>query len=318
MKYMDYYKILGVAREADEKEIKKAYRQLARQYHPDMNPDDDQAVERFKEINEAYQVLSDPEKRARYDQLGPNFHLHQRTGTTTGFDWGRWARSTSAGTPTSQQQKRRTTRIEYDNGTGAGGGLFSDFFNAIFGEGTRPNDNPSTKQPIRGKDIEVTVAVSLEEAYHGTKRQVNQGSRQFTAHIPRGARTGTKVRFAGQGERGYAGGEMGDLYIVVSVEPHPAFDRDGDDISVDVKVPLYTAIFGGDVRVTTLTGDVKLRIPGGAQSGQRIRLQGKGMPTLRDKDQYGDFYVRVMVQIPTNLSNEELELFEQLRELRPE
>lgn len=316
MKYMDYYKILGVPREADEKEIKKAYRQLARQYHPDMNPNDDQAAEHFKEINEAYQVLGDTEKRARYDQLGPsNFHLYQRTGNTTGFDWGRWARSTSAGGPSSSQQKRRTTRVEYDSG--ASGGLFSDFFNAIFGEGTRPAEG-LPKQAIRGKDIEATVAVTLEEAYQGTKRQVNQGSRQFTAHIPRGARSGTKVRFAGQGERGYAGGEQGDLFIVITVEPHAVFDRDGDDLAVDLKIPLYTAIFGGDVRVTTMTGDVKLRIPAGAQSGQRIRLQNKGMPTLRDKDQYGDLYVRVLVQIPTNLSNEELELFEQLRELRPE
>jgi curved DNA-binding protein len=315
MKYLDYYEILGVPRNADEKAIKKAYRQLARRYHPDVNPDDEAAADRFKEINEAYQVLSDPQKRARYDQLGPsNFQVYQRTGDATGFDWGRWARNTGSHQGSSQRG-RRTTRIQYEGGTG--GGLFSDFFNAIFGEGGRGAET-NVKQPIRGRDVEVEVTITLEEAYHGTKRQVNQGNRQLTAHIPRGARDGTKVRFAGQGERGFAGGHPGDLFIVVSVEDHPVFEREGDDLYMDLKVPLYTAVLGGEVRVSTLVGDVKLRIPPSAQSGQRIRLNDKGMPTLREKDEYGDLYVRILVQVPTNLSNEEVELFEQLRDLRPD
>lgn len=305
MKYQDYYKILGVARNADEKEIKKAYRDLARRYHPDLNPGDETANNRFKEINEAYEVLSDPEKRSRYDTLGSNW---QQAGN---FDWSSWAQNTgNAG----GSRRPSGTRFEYDTDPG---GMFSEFFTSIFGEGGRPAPNTS-KRPIRGQDTELEVSVSFEEAYHGTTRQITRGSSQFTAHIPKGAKTGTKVRFANQGERGFAGGTRGDLYLIINVESHPLYERQGDDLHQDLKVSLYTAVLGGEVRLTTLAGDIKLRVPSGTQSGQLIRLSGKGMPDIRKKDQFGDLFVRILIQIPTSLSDEELELFERLSVLRPD
>lgn len=302
MEYRDYYRTLGVPRNATEKEIKRAYRDLARRYHPDLNPGDKDAENRFKEINEAYEVLSDRDKRARYDQLGPNW---QRS---VGFDWGRWASSGSS--------NRRSSRVQYDSE--GSGSIFSDFFNAVFGDGGRSSHTRSQKKPIRGRDVEVTVTISLEEAYRGTTRKISNGDRrhQFTAHIPPGARDGTKVRFAAQGKSGFAGGEHGDLYIIVAVDEHPIFERDGDDLYMDLKVDLFTAVLGGEIRVPVLNGDIMLRIPPGTQSGQRIRLQDKGMPYLRNPNQRGDLYVRPLIQIPTELKEPEIELFERLRSLR--
>lgn len=312
MDYKDYYKTLGVARDADEKQIKQAYRQLARQYHPDLNPNDEVSANKFKEVNEAYEVLSDTDKRKRYDQLGSNF---QGFGGG-GFDWANWASNSSS---TANARRSHGTRIEYDSGSGG----FSDFFTSIFGDMGRGSGSPGasttsgSKRPIRGHDTELEVSIGLEEAYHGTTRQITRGSQQFTAHIPQGARQGTKVRFADQGERGFAGGQRGDLYLVINVDEHPVFSRDGDDLQMELKVPLYDAVLGGEVRVSTLAGDVMLRVPPGTQSGQRIRLNNKGMPQIRNKDKYGDLYVKILVQIPSPLTDEELELFEQLRDLRP-
>lgn len=308
MKYQDYYKILGVDRSATDKEIKKAYRDLARRYHPDLNPGDEKASNKFKEINEAYEVLSDPDKRSRYDTLGSNWD--QAGG---GFDWASWAQSTG----NANNRRSRSTRFEYDTDPG---GMFSEFFTSIFGEqGRGPTAQTSTsKRPIRGQDTELEVSISLEEAYHGTTRQITRGSSQFTAHIPKGAKTGTKVRFANQGERGFAGGTRGDLYLIIVVEDHPVYERKGDDLYQDLKVPLYTGVLGGEVDLTTLAGEIRLRIPEGTQSGQLIRLSGKGMPDIRKKDNFGDLFVRILIQIPTHLSGTELELFERLRDLRPD
>lgn len=315
MEYRDYYQVLGISRTATEQEIKRAYRKLARQYHPDLNQGDKQAEVHFKELNEAYEVLSDPEKRSRYDQLGSSYQQWQHLGGTGNFDWSRWA----ANSASNASSRQRTSRVQYD--TSGSGGIFSDFFNSIFGDsGGRSRNETSTKKPIRGRDIEVEVSITLEEAYHGTTRQIDHGSRsnQFTANIPRGARDGTKVRFSSQGKSGFAGGERGDLYIVVSVQDHPIFERDGDDLYMDLKLNLYTPVLGGDVRIPTLKGDVKLKIPPGTQSGQRIRLKNKGMPQLRNPERYGDLYVRPLIQIPSDLTDEEIDLFEQLRELRPD
>jgi curved DNA-binding protein len=311
MEYRDYYQTLGVQRNATDKEIKRAYRELARRHHPDLNPGDKNAENRFKELNEAYEVLSDPEKRSRYDQLGISYWQWQRNGGSGSFDWSRWA--SNVGT-TGTARRGRTARVEFDNGSG--GGIFSDFFNSIFGDSNRETRTP--KKPIRGRDVEVTASITLEEAYHGTTRKISNGESEhlFTAHIPAGATDGTKVRFANQGKRGFAGGERGDLFVIVSVEPHPVFERNGDDLYMDLKLGLYTAVLGGEVRIATLNGDIKLRIPPGTQSGQRIRLNQKGMPRLRDAEQFGDLYVRPLIQVPTELSEEECQLFEKLRKLR--
>ncbi len=305
MEYRDYYKILGVPRNASDKEIKRAYRDLARRYHPDLNPGDKRAENRFKEINEAYEVLSDTKKRTRYDRKG---HNRQRGNSDVGFDWGRWASSTGN---TSQGQNWRSQERT--------GNFFSDLLNTIFGDGGRPRNESRQrrKKSIRGGDVEVPVQITLEESYHGTTRKISNGERghQFTAHIPRGSQDGTKVRFAGQGKHGFAGGAHGDLYVVVSIEPHPIFEYEGDDLYMDLKLDLYTAVLGGETRIATLGGDVILRIPPGTQSGHRIRLNDKGLPRLRNPDQYGDLYVRPLIQIPTELSEAEQQLFEELRTL---
>ncbi len=304
MEYRDYYKILGVDRNASEKEIKKAYRKLARQYHPDMNPGDKTAEKTFKEINEAYEVLSDADKRAKYDQLGANYQQWQRMGGqgAGGFNWSDWM---AGGTPGGSY------RVEFHEG---GGPDFSDFFSSIFGGGTRTRE--TYRQPIRGRDLEQPIEITLEEAFKGTERVLNRGGKRRTIRIPPGAREGTRIRVANEGEPGYAGGQQGDLFLIVSIKPHPAFERQEDDLYTDLKVDLYTAVLGGEVYVPTLAGDVKLRIPPGTQSGQTIRINGRGMPHLKNPDQKGDLYARVLVQIPTNLSAEERTLFERLAELR--
>lgn len=287
----DYYKVLGVSSNASVREIKQAYRELARRYHPDLNPDDEQAETRFKEINEAYAVLSDGEKRARYDRFGTITPQPKRTP-------GGGAHSA----PRSHAESKR--------------GVFSEFLNALFGDTAHPR-TASNKTPIRGFDVDVHVSISLDQAYTGTVCKItsDETGREFSAHIPAGAKTGTRVRFGGQGKRGFAGGERGDLYVVVKVHDHPVFDRDGEDLHVDLKIDLYTAVLGGEAIISTLSGDVVLKVPAGTQSGSRIRLLGKGMPRLRNPKEFGDLFVRPLIQVPTNLSDTQLELFEHLRSL---
>ncbi len=317
MEYKDYYKILGVDRNADERTIKKAYRRLARKYHPDVNPGDKEAEEKFKEINEAYEVLSDPEKRAKYDRLSENYRRWQQMGGQPGgFDWAQWF--AQAG----QQPGGGATYVEFgdlDDMFGAGGG-FSDFFRAIFGGlgGMRDRTYRSRRRAdqIRGRDYEQQVDITLEEAYHGTQRILTKNGRRLTVKIPKGAKTGTRIRLSGEGEPGYGGGRPGDLYLVINVQPHPIFERRGDDLYRDLKIDLYTAVLGGEVDVPTLDGKVRLKIPPGTQSGRKFRLRGKGMPKLKQPDQHGDLYVRVLVQVPTDLTPQERELFEQLARLR--
>jgi curved DNA-binding protein len=296
MDYKDYYKVLGVERTADEKEIQKAFRKLARKFHPDLNPNDKNAVKQFKEINEAYEVLSDSDKRTKYDQLGSNYQQWQRTGGQGGFNWGDYA-------------NQGGYRQNYESGPD-----FSDFFSSIFGGRTRE----SYKQPIKGRDVEQPIEITLEEAFKGTERVLNRGGKKKTVRIPAGAAEGTRIRVAGEGEVGYAGGAQGDLFMVVSVRPHPDFERHGDDLHTDLRISLYTAVLGGDIYVSTLSGSVKLRIPSGTQSGKAIRITGRGMPLLREPDQRGDLYARVLIQVPTNLTDEERALFEQLANIRPE
>ncbi len=309
MEYRDYYKTLGVDKNASEQEIKKAYRRLARQYHPDVNPGDKKSEERFKEINEAYEVLSDPEKRKKYDQLGANWQAFQRTGQDpTGFDWAQWM----AGAPGGGR-----VRVEYgDLGDIFGESGFSDFFQAIFGGGSAFRSGAQAQpRTQRGRNVEHPVQVTLEEAFHGTQRVLSIDNRRLEVKIPAGVRTGSKVRVAGEGQPGMAGGPSGDLYLVIEVLPHPVFERDGDDLRCEVPIDLYTAVLGGEVTVPTLTGQAALRIPEGTQPGQTFRLRGQGMPVLRDPQKRGNLLVKVKVQLPEKLTDKQRQLFRQLAEL---
>jgi DnaJ-class molecular chaperone len=323
----DYYQILGVGRTASEKEIKQAYRRLARKYHPDLNPGDKSAEARFKEINAAYEVLSDPEKRKKYDQFGDQWEYAEQFAKAGGQERVRW------------DFGRGGTTFEY--------GDFSDFgdiFSNLFGDSSI--GSRMRRGPQRGQDIESPIEVSLEEAYHGSTRviqlQVEEpctacggtgrvGNRVCTicngagakiipkrleVKIPAGVKDGSRIRIAGEGGPGRAGGSKGDLYLVVKVLPHKLFERKGDDLYAEVSVPLATAILGGEVKVPTLNGNVSLKIPPETQNGKVFRLAGKGMPKLGNSD-YGNMFAKVKVVLPSNLTEEERKLFERLRSLRP-
>jgi len=290
----DFYKILGVERTATQDEIKKAFRKLAQKYHPDKNPGNKEAEARFKKISEAYDVLSDDEKRAKYDQLG---RYYQQGGPTGGPTGGRGGVNWS------------------ENFDFSGEGSFADFLSSLFGGGARRD--PYGKQSIRGTDIEQPVEITLEEAYHGTERVLTRADgKRRTVKIPAGAREGTRIRIAGEGNPGFAGGPNGDLFLVVTVRPHPNFEVRDDDLLTDLKVDLFTALLGGEVVVNTLGGNVKLRIPPGTQSGRTFRINGRGLPKLREKGERGNLLARVLIQVPTDLSAEEMDLVRRLAALR--
>lgn len=302
MEYKDYYKILGVDKDAEADEIKSAYRKLAMKYHPDRNKDDKQAEEKFKEINEAYQVLGDEEKRAHFDQLGSAYQSWERSGQQGGFNWNQWA---SQGAPGG-------VRVEYvDNledifGFGGGGG-FSDFFNQIFGGmGGFSAAGARQARPQAPQKFETEMAISLHEAYHGGSRAIKINERRFEVKIPKGARSGTKLRLKGAGPGG------NDVYLTLKVTPDPRFERKGNRLYTDVLVDLYTAVLGGEVKVPTLSGDVMLKIPAGTQPGTSMRLKSRGMPDLKDGKKTGDLIVNIQVSIPDKLSAEQKRLFEQL------
>ena len=286
----DYYKILGVSRSATERDIKQAYRRLARRHHPDVNPGDKSAEETFKQINEAYEVLSDKDNRQKYDKYGDQWqHAEQ-------FEQAR--RQQASGRDFSQGGRR----VYY--GEGDFGSLFDDLLGGFrFDRGQA--------QPRRARSQEYPVEVTLEEAYRGTTRTLSfADGKRLEVKVPAGVRTGSRVRLAGKGAQG------GDLYLKVSVKPHPTFERRGDDLLVGVSVPLVVAMLGGEVQVTTLKGKVALKIPPETQNGRIFRLAGQGMPYLGNKSR-GDLMARVRVVLPTRLSAEEKELFKQLGELRP-
>lgn len=289
----NYYEVLGVAKTATDKELKQAFRRLAKQYHPDANPNDPSAEARFKELNEAYEVLSDAEKRAQYDRFGSAYQQYA-------------GGSAPGGGPT------------YYSNVDMGEGAFSDIFESLFGgrggkSRTRGGGFGGFAQAIDGRDIDQPVRISLREAYEGSHRLVTKGDRTVRVNIPRGAADGTRIRLAGEGEPGADGGRAGDLYLVVEVEPDAQFDRQGDDLHTEVRVDLFTALLGGEVQVPTLDRPVKLRVPAGTQSGRKFRLTGKGMPVLRKDGVYGDLYARAMITIPQTLTDEQRALVERLR-----
>ena len=296
MDYKDYYKILGVERSASTDDIRKAYRKLAMQYHPDRNQGNKQAEEKFKEINEAYQALSDPQKRARYDQLGSEYSNWQRRGAPGDFDWSQWFNNQQAG--------RGGTRVEYgDLNDLFGQGGFSDFFQSIFGggmggtaTGTRTRSAPAYQQ---------AVTISLQEAHDGALRSLQSNGRRVEVRIPAGVKTGSKVRVPGAGPEGL------DLYLIVEVAEDARFEREGDDLRTSATIDVFTAILGGEVEVETIGGKVTLKIPAGTQPEQVFRLAGRGMPHLKGAHTKGDLFVRVKVRIPKQLSSKQKSLLEE-------
>lgn len=307
MDYKDYYKTLGVARDADEKAIKKAYRKLAKQYHPDTNKNDKKSEERFKEVAEAYEVLSDPDKRKKYDQFGADWERHQRGPSTGGFDWSQYASGANGG----GGYTRYATAEDLGDMFGGNAG-FSSFFETLFGGGYAGGmHQPNMRGAARPAAQEQPVPISLSEAYHGTTRILEIGVTQREIRIPAGVKTGSKIRVGGDS------GRSGELYLVVEVQPDKRFERDGDDLQTEFDLPLYVALLGGEANVPTLDGPVKLTIPAETQNGRKFRLRGKGMPNLKNKDQRGDLYAVAKIKLPANLTEQERALIEQLKSLRP-
>ncbi len=293
----DYYEILGVSKNATQEEIKRAYRRLARKYHPDVNPGDKEAEERFKEITEAYQVLSDPEKRKLYDQFG---HAAFEQGATSSQDFSSGFRDFDFG-------NFRIRFGDFGFDFGGIGDIFEQFFSG-FGR-------TSTHTRTKGRDIEYPIEITLEDAYKGlfTDITVNRGGVVETVRvrIPPGVDNGTRIRVAGKGEPGAAG--PGDLYIITRVKPHPFFERKGDNLYCKIPVAFWEAVLGAEIEVPTLDGVVKVRIPPGTQCGQKLRLKGKGMPKLRGGG-YGDLYVEVKIVTPKNIDGRTAQLLREVGE----
>ncbi|MGE3178845.1 MAG: DnaJ C-terminal domain-containing protein [Vicinamibacterales bacterium] len=321
MEFKDYYATLGVQKTASEKDIKAAFRKLARKYHPDVNPGDKAAEARFKEINEANEVLSDPAKRKKYDELGANWRMYEQAGAQPGPGGGAWSGPFGGG----QGGGFRTmTEEEMREMFGGGADPFSDFFHTFFGgaaseEGGRRRAGRA-RAARQGRDVEHELILSLEDAFHGVQRTLSLRhggeARTVDIRIPAGVGDGSRLRVAGEGEHGTGGAPSGDLYLRIRLAPHPVFERKGRDLYTRVPVPLTTAVLGGEVTVQTLGGrSLRLKVPGTTQNHQVFRMKGHGMPTAGKSGDTGDLYVTVDVQLPRTLSEAQRAHFEALQQL---
>ena len=323
MEFKDYYSTLGVAKTASEKEIKQAFRKLARKYHPDVNPGDKSAEAKFKEVNEAYEVLGDPAKRKKYDELGANWRMYEQAGAAggTGSPFGAQWNVNVGGAPGGY---RTMTPEEMEDMFGDAS-PFSDFFTTFFGgggggfEGARRARGGRARQRA-GRDVEHELELTLEDAYQGTTRRLalkhDGQARTVDVRIPAGVGDGSRVRVSGEGEHGVGGAAAGDLYLRIRLAPHTMFERKGRDLYVKVPLPVTTAVLGGEAEVQTLAGrPARLRIPPLTQNGQVFRLKGFGMPTVGKANEKGDLYGRVDVQLPAQLSAEERGHYEALAKL---
>lgn len=333
MEFKDYYKTLGVPKTATEKELKQAYRKLARKHHPDVNPGDKGAEGRFKEINEAYEVLGDPDKRRKYDELGANWRMYEQAqqqgqpfpggspfggghGGGTG-EGGAWTINMGGpgGYRTMTEEEMRDMFGTEDP--------FSDFFRTFFGGGGGAGAGQESRGRGRaprgqqGRDVESEAELTLEEAYHGAMRRISISlgghARSVDVRIPAGVKDGSRVRAAGEGESGSGGAASGDLFLRVKIRPHPVFERKGDDLYVKVQIPVTTAVLGGEAQVPTVTGSVRLKVPETTQPGQIFRLKGHGMPLVGKPDAKGDLYATADIQLPRSLTKDQRTVWEQIR-----
>ena len=310
MEPKDYYQTLGIARDASAKDIKSAFRKAARKHHPDVNPGDKSAEEKFKAINEAYEVLSDPEKRKKYDQFGAEWERYQNAGGQPGgFDYSQW--QAGPGQDAGPGGARYASPEDLNDLFGQDGD-FSDFFSTLFGRQAR---GQAASGPRRGRDYEHPLHITFDEAFHGATRGLQLDERRLEAKIPAGVRTGSRVRLSGLGGPGLNGGPPGDLYLNIEVEPDARFERRGDDLYTDVDTSIFTAAAGGEVRVTTPGGAVALKVPPRSQGGRVFRLKGKGMPIMGGKGR-GDLYARLRLVLPNDLTDAELNTLRELAQAR--
>lgn len=315
MQYKDYYKTLGVEKNATKEEIQKAYRKLALKYHPDKNPDDKSSEEKFKEITEAHEILSDPEKRKKYDRLGANWKQYERA--NTGPSQNDWFSNF-------QQRGNRQQEFKFSGNMedlfGKSGGGFSDFFKAFMGGGFDFGGQTQSQQRTyarKGNDYESKVAISLEEAHNGTERQISVNGKKLKVKIAPGTEDGKRLRLKNQGGSGSGGAADGDLYLTIRIADHPRFDVEGSDLHMELPIELYTAVLGGKKKLRTIDGKlVSLTIPKGSDSGKVLKMRGQGLRKPGSSSARGDLLVKLKIITPKNLTDEELELFEKLRKLR--
>ena len=296
MEYKDYYKALGVTKSATQEEIKKAFRKLAIKYHPDKNAGDKKAEDKFQEINEANEVLSDPEKRKKYDDLGANWNSYQQGGGDGNFDWGKW----------STQGQQRQSRGQSGDFFG-GSGNFSDFFESIFGAsgGSGRGPGQTSNRPMQGQDQQAEMAISLEDAYNGVTKQIALNNQKINMNLKPGIYDGMVLRMKGKGAPGRNGGEPGDLHITFNLTKHPVFEVKGNDLHFEESLDLFTALLGGKIDIKIFNKTVKIPVPAGTDSGKIFRLNGLGMPFYNKPDVRGDAYVKMKVVVPKNLTEEE-------------
>ncbi|WP_035648900.1 DnaJ C-terminal domain-containing protein [Flavobacterium sp. ASV13] len=302
MDYIDYYKTLEITKTATEAEIKKAYRKLARKYHPDLNPNDKEAEKKFKEINEANEVLSNPENRKKYDKYGK--------------DWKHADEFEKAGYDPNQQQQQYSRQQSGQDFSGFGGDFsgsdFSDFFNSMYGSGR----SSRAQSKYRGQDFNAELRLDLASAYTTHKQSLTVNGKNIRITIPAGVENGQVIKIPGHGGAGVNGGPNGDLYITFLIENNSDFKRDGNNLYSNVDLDLYTAILGGEISIKTFDGKVKIKVPAETQTGTKVKLKGKGFPVYKKDNQFGDLYVTYNLKIPTKLSEKEKELFAELSKLR--
>jgi curved DNA-binding protein len=312
VEYKDYYKTLEVSKTASKDEIKKSYKKLARKYHPDVNPGNKEAEEKFKAISEAYEVLGDEEKRRKYDQLGADWKRYEQTGGGAGgFDWSQYA---GAGGPGGG----RYTHFEGD----FGGGDFSDFFSSIFGGmgggGGRTHGGRGRSMAFKGQDYTAELYLTMEETFHGVQKTITVQGKNLRINIKPGVTDGQTIRLKGSGGPGMNGAENGDLYITLRIQPDKRYTRKGNDLFIDAPVSVYKAVLGGEELVDTLSGKIRIKIQPETQNGKMLRLKGKGFPVYNSPGQHGDLYIKTILHLPEKLTEKEKELFRQLAALRPD
>ncbi len=318
MEYKDYYKILGLQKGASQDEIKKAYRKLAVKYHPDKNAGDKTAEAKFKEINEAHEVLGDAEKKRKYDELGSNWNAYQGSGQQGqgGFDWGKYQQQ--YGSQGGQSYSTNFGDFSSAFGGGGGGG-FSDFFEAFFGGagfGGGKQRSTGKRQALKGEDMQAELPVSLEDAYNGAEKVFEIGGQTIKLKLKKGVSDGQILKLAGKGYPGHNNGQNGDLMLTIKIAKHPLYNRIDDDLYMDLPLDVFTAVLGGKLDVSTLKGKIKITIPPETSNGKTLRLGGLGMPKYGKDSQHGDLFVKIDLETPKNLSPEEKKLFEKLAEMR--